>query len=160
MFNPKNLDIMRKSGLSISQLALILMTILCVSCNQVGDPTEADINDFKNLITVDFKAAWDNNDENVMAEMVLENADLNFPTSSWMKGVDAIQKAFELDYPEGRSVNFEIEDFRFLNSIALINVNAHIAGGKDNVGNIIPDYWDSGMGIIEVRLNTLKLGLF
>ncbi|MCK5469805.1 MAG: SgcJ/EcaC family oxidoreductase [Cyclobacteriaceae bacterium] len=141
---------MRNFRLCFPQLAIILMAAVCVSCNQTGQPTEADIDAIKNQITVEFKKAWDINDEDAMAEMFLEDADLVFPTSSWIKGKDAVREAFTWDQPEGRSGTFEIEDIRFLDpTTAVVNVNAHFTGGRDNDGNMISDYWDSATTIMK-----------
>ena len=141
---------MRRFRFFIPQLTIFLMVIVVVSCNTTRQPTDAEANALRNFITEDFKKAWDLNDEDAIAGMFVEDADLTFPTSSWIKGRDAIREAFNRNLPEGRTINLEIDDLRFLDpTSAIVNVNAHITGGKDNDGNMIPDYWDSATSIMK-----------
>ena len=133
---------MKNLKILFTQIVLILAII--TSCNQPKAPTEEDREAITNLITVQFKQAWDVNDEAALASMFYEDADLVFPTSPWIKGREAIQNAFSWDHPKGLTGTFNIEDIRFIDaSTALANVNAHFSGGKDNDGNSIPDQWDS-----------------
>lgn len=134
----------------IAGVLIIFLSIAIISCNQTGQPTGPESEVLKNLITVDFKKAWDVNDENTMAGMFLEDADLTFPTSSWIKGREGIRKAFDRDHPEGLNGQFAIEDIRFLDpTTAIVNVNAHFTGGKNKNGEALSDYWDSATAIMK-----------
>ncbi len=138
--------------------ALIVSALLSISsCNQPKTATQEDREAITNLITVQFKQAWDVNDEAAMALMFLEDADLVFPTSPWIKGREAIQNAFSWDHPDGLTGTFNIEDIRFVDaSTALVNVNAHFSGGKDNEGNPIPDNWDSATTFLKKQDGSWK----
>ncbi|MEX2233941.1 MAG: SgcJ/EcaC family oxidoreductase [Cyclobacteriaceae bacterium] len=141
---------MKMYSLTITRVLIIFLSASLISCNDTAQPVEAEMDVLKNLVTVNFKQAWDRNDENAMAEMFLENADLTFPTSSWIKGRDAIRKAFTRDQPEGITGEFEVEDIRFLDpATAIVNVNAHFAGGKNKEGELMADYWDSATVVMK-----------
>ncbi len=134
---------------SLKILCSLTIFFSFISCNPSETPSQADRAAIEQLITVDFKAAWDVNDEEAMAAMFTEDADLVFPTSPWIRGRDNIKSAFTWDHPDGLTGTFEVQDIRFLNaSTALINVNAHFSGGRDEEGKIIPDNWDSATTIL------------
>jgi uncharacterized protein (TIGR02246 family) len=138
-------------------LLVLFALLILLSCSHVNEPTQADKDAITNIITVQFKQAWDINDEVAMASMFLENADMVFPTSPWIKGRDAIQRAFNWDQPEGLTGTFNIKDLRFLDgSTALVNVDAHFSGGVDNKGNPIPDNWDSATSIMKKEKGNWK----
>jgi uncharacterized protein (TIGR02246 family) len=148
-YNPK-LKAMKISRVTIFRVLIVFVSTVVISCNRTGEPTGAEMDVLKNLITVDFKRAWDINDENAMAGMFLENADLTFPTSAWIKGREAIRKAFDRDQPEGLTGEFAIEDIRFLDpATAIVNINAHFAGGKNEKGEMMSDYWDSATVVMK-----------
>ncbi|MGI9545273.1 MAG: YybH family protein [Cyclobacteriaceae bacterium] len=133
-----------KNFRSFLTVLTILLIGFVISCAKVEKPSESDIDELTNLITNEFKKAWDANDEELIAAMFLEEADLAFPTSNWIKGRDDIRQAFDIDLAEGRAINIEIEDIRFLTpAVSIVNVNAHISGGINQDGNKILDYWDS-----------------
>ena len=129
---------------------VITLIIILSSCNPSKTPSEADRAAVEQLITVDFKAAWDINDEAAIAAMFLEDADLSLPQGTWIRGRGNIQKAFTRDHPDGLTGTFSINDLRFIdNSIALVNIDAHFSGGKDRDGNPVPDNWDAGTAILK-----------
>lgn len=133
-------------------LLLAGMIFLGISCDNAGTPTREDEDQIRNIVTTDFKEAWDVNDESAMAEFFLDDADLVFPTSDWITGKEAIKNAFNWEQAEGMQGEFEIQSIRFIGATtAIVNINAHFFGGKDKDGNSIPDYWDSATSIMVKR---------
>jgi uncharacterized protein (TIGR02246 family) len=141
---------MRTPRFIFAHASVILMVAVNVSCNYSGPPQEAEIDAVRSSATTNFKKAFDVNDENAIAAMFLEDADLAFPTSGWIKGRDAIRQTFDRDQPEGLQGNFEVEDIRFLDATtAIVNINAHFSGGKTEGGEPIAEDWDCGTAIMK-----------
>lgn len=125
----------------------VLITI--GSCQTPSTPSEADEAAIRTFVDA-FKAAWDVNDEAAMADYFLEDGDLTFPASPWIRGREAITGAFNWDHPEDLTINPVIQDIRFVGpSVALVNIDASFTGGRDQNGNPIPDYWDSATWILQ-----------
>ncbi len=120
------------------------------ACTPTTVGTDADLANIRQLIGEQFKSAWDENDPERIASFFSENADLTFPVSDWIRGREAIHQAFVWDKPEGITAQFDIRDIRFLSGkLALVNIEAHFAGGKDPAGMPIPDYWDSATALMQ-----------
>jgi uncharacterized protein (TIGR02246 family) len=138
-------------------LILIPSMVIINACQNAAAPTEADEAAIRQEITENFKAAWDKNDEIAMAATFLEDGDLAFPTSNWVRGRVAVTDAFKGDLPPGRSIQLDIQDIRFLEpTVALVNVDASFRGGADHQGNPLSDDWDCATWVMQKQQGEWK----
>ncbi|NPD45998.1 MULTISPECIES: hypothetical protein [unclassified Lentimicrobium] len=122
----------------------------------------SDTNAVMDIVFKDFPEAYQKGDysSQKIADLFWEEADLVVLSSPWLKGQDAVSDRFSYlkDFPEGRSIYFELVSIRFIgDSAAWINVNSCDKGGKNEEGEALGIYCDRGSFLMEKRAQQWRI---
>lgn len=124
--------------------------------------TSSDSTEVMNIVFQDFPNAYQRGEESAhhIANLFFEDTDMVILSSPWLIGQQAVQERFShlSNYPEGRTISFELESFFFIgNQAAWVNVNSCDQGGLDEEGNELADYCDRGSFLIQKRNGVWKI---
>jgi len=114
------------------------------------------------IIFEDFPDAYQKGEESAqrVSDLFFEDADMVILSSPWLVGQQAVRERFSHlnNFPEGRSIQFVLESFFFIEDKAVwVNVNSCDQGGFDEEGQEIAPYCDRGSFLLQKRMGVWKI---